>query len=193
MPKQVEFMYDGVDKSLLYRAVRESRDIAENLMSELYPGPSLPLPPSPALVYLYYPVDLVLCVHIQPLSLPVSGWSWNKQTKHWSEHDQRKCVRKPEDVTIEQVLSIFFTDESFTTPLWNMIRGRTASVQVEEQDIIAFLKVFCCLMFYKCTIREFFHDPDDMYKKFPMGEGMSEKKFRAIINSFKSVHDRRAR
>jgi hypothetical protein len=32
-------------------------------------------------------------------------------------------VRRPGDVTIEQVLSIFFTDESFTTPLWNMIRG----------------------------------------------------------------------
>ena len=96
-------------------------------------------------------------------------------------------------MTIEQILSIFFTDESFTTPLWNIVRGRTGKVEVVEEDIIPFLKVFSCLMFYKCTIREFFHDPDGMYKKYPMGEGISEKKFRAIINSFKSVHDRRSR
>ena len=102
-------------------------------------------------------------------------------------------MRKPEDVTIEQVLSIFFTDESFTTPLWNMIRGRTGSVEVTEPGSIPFLKVFCCLMFYKCTIHEFFHDPEGMYKTYSMGESMSEIKFRAMINSFKSVHDRRTR
>ena len=45
MPKQVAFTYDGVDKSLLHRAVRESRQIAENLMNELYPGS----PPTPSL------------------------------------------------------------------------------------------------------------------------------------------------
>jgi hypothetical protein len=31
-------VYDGVDKSLLYRAVRETRQITENLMRELCPG-----------------------------------------------------------------------------------------------------------------------------------------------------------
>ena len=124
----------------------------------------------------------------------MSGWRWDEATsKHYSEHDQRRCVRTPEDVTIEQVLCIFFTDESFTTPLWNIIRGRTGSVDVTEPGIIPFLKVFCCLMFYKCTIHEFFHDPDGMYKTYPMGGSISEKKFRAIINSFKSVHDRRSR
>ena len=153
-------MYDGTDKTLLYRAVRETKQITENLMNDLYPG-----------------------------------WRWDKQTKHWSDLDQRRCVRRPEDVTTEEALTIFFTHESFTTPLWNVIRGRTGSVEVVEQDlIIPFLKVlFCCLMFYKCTTHEFFHDPAGMYKTYPMVESISEKKFRAIINSFKSKHDRHAR
>ena len=147
-PKHISFVYDGIDKSLLYRAVRETKQITENLMNDLYPG-----------------------------------WRWDKQTKHWSEKDQRRCVRRPEDVTIEEVLAIFFAHESFTAPLWNMIRGRTGSVEVVELDLIPFLKVFCCLMFYKCTIHEFFHDAEGMYKTYPMAESISEKKFRAIINS----------
>jgi hypothetical protein len=33
-PPAINFVFDGVDKSLLHRAVRETRQIAENLMRE---------------------------------------------------------------------------------------------------------------------------------------------------------------
>jgi hypothetical protein len=125
-PPHINFTHDGVDMSLLYRAVRETKQISENLMRQLYPG-----------------------------------WDWAKKTRHYSAHDDRAVTRKPEDVTIEQVLEIFFTHDSFTTPFWNMIKGRTGNSQkheVVEGDLIPFLKVFCCLMFYKCTIAEFFSD-----------------------------------
>jgi len=154
-------VYDGVDKSLLYRAVRETRQITENLMRELYPG-----------------------------------WDWEKKTRHHSAHDEKNIIRKPEDVTLEQVLEIFFTHESFTTPLWKMIKGRAnlgAKNEVVEADLIPFLMVFCCLMFYKCTISEFYSDAEGMFKRYPMSQGLSERKFRGIISAFKSQHDRNTR
>jgi hypothetical protein len=77
-----------------------------------------------------------------------------------------------------------------------MIKGRTGNSQkheVVEGDLIPFLKVFCCLMFYKCTIADFFSDEDNMYKRYPMGEGISMVKFRLILGAFKSKHDRNTR
>jgi len=181
IPNKVEFGYDILDKALLFRATREQRTITANLMNELYPG-----------------------------------WKWGKSTKLYSQRDNSKKVRRPEDVTIEEVLRVFFQHDSFTTPLWKMIEGRTSDVEVREEDLVMFLKVhptplyppprttfnpypaslflpskvFCCLMFYKCTIREYFNDPDHMYKRFPMSENITERKFRAILGSFRSHHDR---
>jgi hypothetical protein len=100
------------------------------------------------------------------------------------------------DVTIEQVLEIFFTHDSFTTPLWKMIKGRTnldVKNEVVETDLIPFLKVFCCLTFYKCTISEFYSDAEGMFKRRPTSQGLSERKFRGVISAFKSQHDRNTR
>jgi len=45
-------------------------------------------------------------------------------------------------------------------------------------------------MFYKCSVREYFTNDDDMYKKYPMGQSISDTKFRKILSTFRSVHDR---
>ena len=37
-PGEIHVMLDGVDKSLLYRTIRECRQVVENLMNVLYPG-----------------------------------------------------------------------------------------------------------------------------------------------------------
>ena len=127
----INIVNDGVGKSLLYRAVRETKQITANLMNELYPG-----------------------------------WGWGQNRRFYSKYNGRKVVRNPEDVTIDQVLEIFFTHESFTTPLWKLIKGRTGPSlkhEVVEADLIPFLEVLCCLMFYKCTIAEFYSDEDGTF------------------------------
>ena len=143
-PPAINSVFDGVEKSQLHRAVRETKQITENLMRELCPG-----------------------------------WDWEKRTRHHSARDGKHVIRKPEDVTIEQVLEIFFTHDSFTTPLWKMIKGRTnlaAKDEVVEADLIPFLKVFCCLMFYKCTISEFYSDVEGMnVQEAPHGRGAGRK------------------
>ena len=53
-----------------------------------------------------------------------------------------------------------------------------------------YAQVLSCLMFYKCSVREYFTNDDDMYKKYPMGQSISDTKFRKILSTFRSVHDR---
>ena len=105
-PIKINFLLDGVDKSLLYRTIRETRAIVENLMRALYPG-----------------------------------WHWGTKIRYFSRHDNQKKIRLPEETTVEQCLSLFFTHDNFVTPFWRMVSGRTGVVQVCESDLGPFLKV----------------------------------------------------
>jgi hypothetical protein len=63
-------------------------------------------------------------------------------------------------------------------------------------DLIPFMKVMSCLMFYKCSIKNFYEDPARMYKTHmgtKMSDGISDRKFRAILSAFRSAHDRLSR
>ena len=73
-------------------------------------------------------------------------------------------------------------------PLWDVVRGRTGNVPVEMGDLIPFMKVMSCLMFYKCSIKNFYEDPTRMYKRHmgsKMSDGISDRKFRAILSAFR--------
>ena len=40
VPEEINFLYDGVDKSMLHQAVRESKAIVGRIMDKIYPGGS---------------------------------------------------------------------------------------------------------------------------------------------------------
>jgi hypothetical protein len=69
------------------------------------------------------------------------GWNWGKATKYKSAHDGHTKVRVPEDVTLSQVLNIFFTHASFTVPLRRIIDEGLGDGAVSDHDILMFLKV----------------------------------------------------
>ena len=69
-------------------------------------------------------------------------WKWGKYTKHRCSTDNLNIVRRPEDVTIDQVLSIFFTHDSLTKPLRRIIENGMGEESVEDHDIVMFLKVY---------------------------------------------------
>ena len=48
-------------------------------------------------------------------------------------------------------------------------------------------------MYYKCTVREYFDDPYELYKQYPISMTIPEAKFRAILSAFSSKHDKRKR
>jgi hypothetical protein len=75
------------------------------------------------------------------------NWKWGKDTKHRWSTDGLNMRRRPEDVTIEQVLSIFFTHDSLTKPLRRIIENGMGEESVEDHEIVMFLKV--CVI-YKC-------------------------------------------
>ena len=69
------------------------------------------------------------------------GWRWGLNRRFESGHDGRRIQRRPEDVTPQQVLSIFFKHDSFSTPLARLVEGRTGGVPVTSRDVYIFLKV----------------------------------------------------
>ena len=59
--------------------------------------------------------------------------------------------------------------------------------------------MLCFFSDFVLTIRSvqsqntYFHDPHNMYKRYPMSECMPESKFRIILGAFKSSHDKGGR
>ena len=106
VPEEINFLYDGVDKSMLHQAVRESKAIVGRIMDKIYPG-----------------------------------WQWGSTRRHFSFIDGATRVRHPEDVTISEILQIFLGPDTFTTPLWKMINGKTSGVDVDITDLVPFMKV----------------------------------------------------
>ena len=106
VPEEINFLYDGVDKSMLHLAVRESKAIVGRIMDKIYPG-----------------------------------WQWGSTRRHFSFIDGAARVRHPEDVTISEILQIFLGPDTFTSPLWKMINGKTSGVDVDITDLVPFMKV----------------------------------------------------
>jgi hypothetical protein len=100
-PIKINFLLDGVDKSLLYRTIRETRAIVKGGIG-----------------------------------------ARKKDTSAGTTIRKRFHCPKRRQWTVEQCLSLFFTQDNFLIPFfWRMVSGRTGVVQVCESDLGPFLKV----------------------------------------------------
>ena len=63
--------------------------------------------------------------------------------RYANKRDKSKRVRDPSEITVADALEIFLTPADFTSPLWDIVRGRAPDhLNVVQSDLVPFLKVF---------------------------------------------------
>ena len=73
------------------------------------------------------------------------GWRWGSTKRYLNKRDKSKRVRDPADVTVADALEMFMTPDSFTAPLWEIVRGRAPdSLNISRSDLVPFMKVATC-------------------------------------------------
>ena len=101
-----------------------------------------------------------------------------------SKLDNSRRYREISQLGVKESLHLLLHWDNFGRHIWAQVDPIAHKYGIVLRDVVRFLKTFCLILVYGCSIKKYYRNTRNIYKMLGPDDSLTEIKFRAFIGSF---------